>query len=158
MSTSDYLARTRATALTVLTVAGVAAAHAPAARAAAMAQAQRAAKAVSIALEQVGDPYRRGAAGPGAFDCSGLMRYAWGRAGVRLPRVASDQYRHLRKVSWRDLAPGDLIFLFRLGHVAMYVGRGRMVHAPGRGKPVRVDHVAQGWIKAAYNGAARPGV
>ncbi|MET9070411.1 C40 family peptidase [Streptosporangium sandarakinum] len=117
----------------------------------------KAARAVSTAKKQVGDPYRWGASGPGAFDCSGLVRYAWRKAGVSLPRVTTSQYRSVRKkVSWSSLRPGDLLFFYGKGHVGMYVGKGRMVHSPSSGKTVRVVPL-KGYYRSAFSGAVRPG-
>ncbi|MEV0589238.1 C40 family peptidase [Nonomuraea sp. NPDC050310] len=117
----------------------------------------RAAKAVAVAKAQIGDPYRFGATGPGSFDCSGLVQYAWRKAGIRIPRVTHSQYAGIRtKVSWRNLRPGDLMFFSGRGHVGMYVGKGRMVHSPRTGKTVRVEKLS-GWRKRAFAGAVRPG-
>lgn len=118
----------------------------------------RAVKAVKEAKKQVGDPYRWGASGPGAFDCSGLVRYAWRKAGVSLPRITQSQYRSIRKkVSWNSLLPGDLLFFSGKGHVGMYVGKGRMVHSPSSGKTVRIVKL-QGHYRSTFAGAVRPGV
>ncbi|MEU5863841.1 C40 family peptidase [Nonomuraea sp. NPDC047529] len=117
----------------------------------------RAHKAVAVAKHQIGDPYRYGATGPGAFDCSGLVQYAWKKAGVRLPRVTSSQFARIRhKVSWRKLKPGDLMFFNGLGHVGMYVGHGKMIHSPRTGERVRIDKLG-GWRKSSFVGAVRPG-
>ncbi|GII76063.1 hypothetical protein Sru01_10450 [Sphaerisporangium rufum] len=117
----------------------------------------KATKAVSVAKKQVGDPYRWGGNGPNAFDCSGLVRYAWRKAGVKLPRVTGSQYRSVKKkVSWKNLKPGDLMFFYGLGHVGMYVGHGKMVHSPSSGKTVRVEKLGS-YRKRAFVGAARPG-
>lgn len=117
----------------------------------------RAGKAVSAAKKQIGDPYRWGASGPGAFDCSGLVRYAWRKAGVSLPRITHSQYRSIRKkVSWSKLHPGDLLFFSGKGHVGMYVGKGRMVHSPSSGKTVRIVRLA-GYYRSSFAGAVRPG-
>ncbi|MFC4591106.1 C40 family peptidase [Sphaerisporangium corydalis] len=114
--------------------------------------------AVSTAKKQVGDPYRWGATGPGAFDCSGLVLYAWRKAGVRLPRIAASQFRSVRKkVSWKNLKPGDLMFFRGLGHVGMYVGHGKMIHSPHSGARVRIDRLS-GYRRAGFVGAVRPGV
>lgn len=96
-------------------------------------------RAVTTAVAQVGDPYAWGGTGPNAFDCSGLMVYSWARAGVSLPRTSRSQAAALRSVSVRDMRVGDLLF-FRspVGHVAMYIGNGRFVDAPGRGRTVRI--------------------
>ncbi|MET7337739.1 C40 family peptidase [Nonomuraea sp. NPDC005650] len=121
-------------------------------------QKAKARKAVAVAKDQVGDPYRYGATGPGSFDCSGLVQYAWKKAGVKLPRVASSQFARTRnKVSWRNLQPGDLMFFRGLGHVGMYVGKGKMVHSPRTGERVRIDKLG-GWRRASFVGAVRPGM
>jgi cell wall-associated NlpC family hydrolase len=95
--------------------------------------------AVDTALAQVGDPYVWGAAGPDAFDCSGLTQYAYSAAGVSLPHSSRMQAQMGSPVSVNDLQPGDLLFYYRpTSHVAMYVGNGKMVHASTSGKPVQV--------------------
>ncbi|GAA2383307.1 hypothetical protein GCM10010404_44580 [Nonomuraea africana] len=120
-------------------------------------QKMRAAKAVDVAKKQVGDPYRYGGTGPGSFDCSGLVQYAWAKAGIRIPRVTHSQYARIKKkVSWRSLKPGDLMFFRGKGHVGMYVGKGRMIHSPSTGKTVRIEKI-NGWRKASFAGAVRPG-
>ncbi|MEV4750972.1 C40 family peptidase [Streptosporangium sp. NPDC049248] len=117
----------------------------------------RARKAVSTAKKQIGDPYRWGASGPGAFDCSGLVKYAWRKAGVSIPRITHSQYRAIRKkVSWSHLRPGDLMFFSGKGHVGMYVGKGRMVHSPSSGKTVRIVKL-EGYYRSSFAGAVRPG-
>ncbi|MEV8631858.1 C40 family peptidase [Streptosporangium sp. NPDC051023] len=120
-------------------------------------QQARARTAVAAAKKQIGDPYRWGASGPGAFDCSGLVQYAWRKAGVSLPRVTGSQYRAVRKkVSWSRLRPGDLLFFYGKGHVGMYVGHGKMVHSPSSGKTVRIVTL-KGYYRSAFAGAVRPG-
>ncbi|MEV4078699.1 C40 family peptidase [Nonomuraea fuscirosea] len=132
--------------------------HPLAAQAATSVQQRRAAKAVAVAEAQLGDPYRYGATGPAAFDCSGLVQYAWRKAGVTLPRVTGRQYSALRfKVSWSDVRPGDLMFFRGFGHVAMYVGGGRIIHAPRTGERVRLEKLNRSWLKSTFSGAARPG-
>jgi cell wall-associated NlpC family hydrolase len=121
-------------------------------------QAVRAHRAVAAAKKQIGDPYRYGGTGPGSFDCSGLVQYAWKKAGVKLPRVASTQFVRTRhKVSWRNLKPGDLMFFNGLGHVGMYVGHGKMIHSPRTGERVRIEKLS-GWRKSSFVGAVRPGI
>jgi peptidoglycan DL-endopeptidase CwlO len=115
----------------------------------------RAARAVTFALAQRGKPYRWGAEGPGAFDCSGLTWAAWRAAGVAIPRTAAGQFAGLPRVRGR-LQPGDLLIYHSRGpsrrHVATVVGPGRMVEALGRGVPVRSTSIRGGWL-----GAVRPG-
>ncbi|MGW0482462.1 C40 family peptidase [Nonomuraea sp. NPDC003214] len=121
-------------------------------------QKAKARKAVAVAKKQIGDPYRYGATGPGSFDCSGLVQYAWKKAGVKIPRVTNSQFARIRKkVSYKHLQPGDLMFFRGLGHVGMYVGDGKMVHSPRTGQRVRVEKL-RGWRKASFAGAVRPGL
>lgn len=121
-------------------------------------QAARARKAVAAAKAQIGDPYRYGGTGPGAFDCSGLVQYAWKKAGVKIPRVTHSQYARIRtKISWKHLKPGDLLFFRGRGHVGMYIGNGKMVHSPSTGKRVSIQKLG-GWRKASFAGAVRPGM
>jgi peptidoglycan DL-endopeptidase CwlO len=112
----------------------------------------RAVAALNFALKQLGKPYLWGAEGPHRYDCSGLMWAAYRSPGAdyfSLPRVAKDQYYATRHntVDRSALLPGDLIF-FASGsswttvhHVGMYVGNGRMVHAPTTGDVVKVSTV-----------------
>jgi cell wall-associated NlpC family hydrolase len=114
-----------------------------------------AARAVAFAMRQRGKPYRWGAQGPGAFDCSGLTWAAWRAAGVTIPRTAAGQLASLPHVPGR-LRPGDLVIYRTAGptrrHVAMVVGPGRMVEALGRGIPIRSTSLRPGYL-----GAVRPG-
>ncbi|MEA2535489.1 MAG: peptidoglycan DL-endopeptidase CwlO [Actinomycetota bacterium] len=112
-----------------------------------------AARAVETALKELGRPYRYGALGPSTFDCSGLTKFAYGAAGIVLPHSAAAQYGSGRRVNRNQLQPGDLIFWKGLGHVGMYIGAGRMVHAPQTGELVTITSIDQG----AYLGAVRPG-
>ena len=114
----------------------------------------RAAAAVSYAMAQVGKAYVYGAAGPSAFDCSGLTMMAWAQAGVGLPHSSSAQSGTGTRVSADQLQPGDLVFYYSpISHVGMYIGNGQMVHAPNTGSVVNVTSVNFG--KAV--GFARPG-
>ncbi|WUJ68734.1 NlpC/P60 family protein [Kribbella soli] len=114
----------------------------------------RAAIAVNAALSQLGDPYVWGADGPSSYDCSGLMMYAWGKAGVSLSHSSKAQTGEGRPVSKSDLMPGDLIFYYSpVSHVAMYLGNGRIVHAPRPGKSVEIAPMDE----MPFNSAVRPG-
>jgi cell wall-associated NlpC family hydrolase len=114
----------------------------------------RAGTAVSAALSQLGDPYVWGADGPSSYDCSGLMMYAWGKAGVSLSHSSKAQASEGRRVSKDQLMPGDLIFYYSpISHVAMYIGNGRIVHAPRPGKSVETAPMDE----MPYNTAVRPG-
>lgn len=110
-----------------------------------------------VAKKQIGAPYRWGAAGPKAFDCSGLVQYAWRKAGVRLPRTTWAMLSAVKKkVSWRNLKAGDLVFTSGGGHVGIYVGNGKMIHAPHSGARVRIDRL-DSYRKRTFVGAVRPG-
>jgi cell wall-associated NlpC family hydrolase len=119
----------------------------------------QAAAAVRAALDQVGKPYLWGATGPGSFDCSGLVRWAYAQAGVPLPRTSREQFRAAPPVVDGGLRPGDLVFWATdptdpatIHHVGLYVGQALMVHAPHTGALVRVDPLRPG----GYAGATRP--
>lgn len=102
----------------------------------------RAALAVAAVRQLVGAPYVWGATGPNAFDCSGLMQYAYGRAGVALPRTSQEQLNSGPHVPLDQASPGDLVFYRSdASHVGMYVGGGQVVHAPYPGARVRYDPV-----------------
>lgn len=99
--------------------------------------------ALAYAAEQIGKPYELGAAGPDAFDGSGLAFRAWAEAGRPVPRTSQDQWRTLPKVPLTDLRPGDLV-LYRpdATHVALYAGQGHVIHAPHPGAPVELTPLA----------------
>jgi cell wall-associated NlpC family hydrolase len=110
--------------------------------------------AVDFALDQVGDAYVYGAAGPDAWDCSGLTMGAWGAAGVSLPHSSSAQMSSGTPVSYEELQPGDLVFYYQpVSHVALYIGNGQIVHASNPSDPVNVASVDS----MPYSGAVRPG-
>lgn len=99
-------------------------------------------RAARIARTQLGVPYRYGGASPAGFDCSGLVMWAYGRLGISLPHNAAALYGVGRAVPRSALRPGDLLFFHGLGHVGIYLGRGRMVHAPQSGRRVEVQALA----------------
>jgi len=96
-------------------------------------------RAVELARTQLGVPYSYGGATPSGFDCSGLVSWVYGRLGVALPHNAAALYDIGRPVARDELRPGDLIFFSGLGHVGMYIGRGRMIHAPRSGERVEIQ-------------------
>ncbi len=109
---------------------------------------------VEFAFRQLGKPYRWGAAGPHSYDCSGLTLAAWQVAGVGLPHNAAGQYGSTAHVSRADLRPGDLVFFYGpISHVGVYIGNGRMIHAPEYGENVRVASIDAQPI----HGYSRPG-
>jgi cell wall-associated NlpC family hydrolase len=111
--------------------------------------------AVSAAYSAIGTPYHFAGETPGvAFDCSGLTKWAWGRAGVSLPHQSGGQYASVPHVSRDQVQPGDLIFYYSpIGHVGIYVGGGMMIHAQNTGTTVKVATVH--WNKVV--GIGRPG-
>jgi cell wall-associated NlpC family hydrolase len=93
-----------------------------------------------VALAQRGDPYRYGASGPNAFDCSGLTKYSYGRAGRSIPRTTDEQKAGLRAIPKSAKRRGDIILFVDHGnayHAAIYIGHGRIVHASRSGTPVK---------------------
>ncbi len=114
----------------------------------------RAGVAVKAALSQLGVRYVFGAKSPGvAFDCSGLTSYAWGVAGVGIPRVSRMQYAELTKIPTAAAQPGDLIFSYNpISHVGLYLGSGQMVSAPRTGDVVKISAVY--WSRVV--GVVRP--
>ncbi|MFF8429131.1 NlpC/P60 family protein [Streptomyces sp. NPDC016566] len=102
----------------------------------------RAAAAVAAARSALGRPYVWGATGPSGFDCSGLMQWSYGHAGIHLPRTSQEQRYAGRQIPLSQARPGDLVvYRSDASHVAMYVGNGRVIHAPYPGAPVRYDPV-----------------
>jgi cell wall-associated NlpC family hydrolase len=99
----------------------------------------RATAVLSTAASLKGRPYRYGATGPKAFDCSGYVKYVYARNGIKLPRTAQQQYRASRKISKSQIRKGDLVFFggAHKYHVAVYAGDGMIWHAPSSGKTVR---------------------
>lgn len=97
---------------------------------------------VSIAEQYVGVPYVYGGKTPKGFDCSGLMQYVYKKVGIKIPRTSQDQAHAGIAIKEADLSPGDLI-LSDWGegansHVAMYVGKGKLIEAPRTGLDVRI--------------------
>ena len=110
------------------------------------------AQALQAALTRVGDPYVWGAAGPGQFDCSGLVVWAFAQEGIALPHYTGSLWNSGMHVARSDLEPGDLVFFFSdISHVGIYIGDGMMIDAPDFGETVRVEPVY--W--SAYVGAVR---
>ncbi|NUW29920.1 C40 family peptidase [Nonomuraea sp. SMC257] len=113
--------------------------------------------ALQFAFAQIGKPYRFGGTGPGSYDCSGLTQAAWRAAGVSLPRTTWTQWGWgaARRVPLNALQPGDLLFSKGLGHMGMYAGDGKMVHAPQTGDVIKISDL-DGYWRGRLVGAIRP--
>jgi cell wall-associated NlpC family hydrolase len=113
---------------------------------------------VANALSMLGQPYRYGGDMPGGFDCSGLVQYAAGGAGIWVPRTALEQLRYGRPIARGDLRAGDLVFL-HLKHKELHVGIAldgdRFVHAPSTGGYIRVDSLARAPYDRGFTAARR---
>jgi peptidoglycan DL-endopeptidase CwlO len=111
------------------------------------------AKALRYAVAQIGKPYKWGAEGPKAYDCSGLTSRAWSHAGRRIPRTSQAQWARLPRVPLTKLRPGDLVLYYpKATHVALYLGKGLVVQAPRPGTTVKVSPIAANPLL----GAVRP--
>jgi cell wall-associated NlpC family hydrolase len=115
----------------------------------------RRARVVAVAHKALGVPYRWGGASPASgFDCSGLVQWAYRQVGVRLPHYSYGQWRYGRPVSRRGLRAGDLVFFSGLGHVGIYIGHNRLIHAPHAGARVSVAPLS-GWYARSFVGGRR---
>ncbi len=98
----------------------------------------RAQTAINFALAQLGEPYGWGGTGPSRWDCSGLVMKSWAAAGISLPRVVGPQYAATKPISASQLQPGDLVFYGDMSHDGIYLGKGRVIHAPRPGRSVEI--------------------
>lgn len=113
---------------------------------------------VANATAMLGQPYRYGGAQPGGFDCSGLVAYAAGRAGIYMPRTAQEQRRAGVPVRRSELRAGDLVFMHLKGkelHVGIAIDAQRFVHAPASGGRVRIDSLDRVPYSTGFSGARR---
>jgi murein DD-endopeptidase len=110
----------------------------------------------------MGKPYRFGGSSPAGFDCSGLVQYSYRQAGVTLPHNTDKQRSASRAVNLSDLRRGDLLFFNqegkKYGHVGMYIGDGKFVHAPSSGKSVRSDRLDSPYWKKHLSEVRRPAI
>ena len=111
----------------------------------------RAKKAIDFALAQLGEPYVYGGAGPNSWDCSGLLMKAWAAAGVSIPRVVGPQMAAAKSIPMSELQPGDLVAYASMSHIGMYLGNGKVVHAPRPGRNVEITGLS-GFSKAGRVG------
>jgi len=112
------------------------------------------------AADLVGIPYKWGGETPrGGFDCSGLVFYSYQRVGFDVPRTAAEQSVAARPVPIDSLRPGDLVFFHVLSnavdHVGIYLGGGRFVHAPRKGRVVTASNLDDSYYRARFVGAGR---
>ena len=115
---------------------------------------------VHSARQHLGLPYIWGGENPDrGFDCSGLIKFTFQEFDVKLPHRADLQFNYGTRVEKSELAPGDVVFFatggYPIGHVGIYVGEGQFIHAPRRGKPVKLDSINRGYYKRRYVGARR---
>ena len=119
----------------------------------ATAVAREQAKVVAFAKHYLGVRYRYGGTSPaGGFDCSGFTRFVYAHFGIDLPHYSGGQFAEGRRVSRAGLRPGDLVFFRGLGHVGIYVGGGRFIHAPHTGTVVSIMPLS---AHPSYDGARR---
>jgi peptidoglycan DL-endopeptidase CwlO len=110
---------------------------------------------VRFARRFLGTPYSYGGTSPASgFDCSGFTRFVYAHFGIVLPHWSGSQFGLGRRISRSRLRPGDLVFFDGVGHVGIYVGGGRFIHAPHTGTRVAIDPL-DGWYAARYDGARR---
>jgi len=116
----------------------------------------RAGVALRFAVQQIGDSYVWGAAGPIKWDCSGLTMRSFQQAGVRLPHSSRAQYSYGRSITRSNLQPGDLVFFGSpISHVGIYIGKNKMVHAPRPGARVQIAEFGNYFGRKKYVGARR---
>ena len=113
------------------------------------------ARAAKFSLRFRGTPYVWAGTTPRGFDCSGFTRFVYAHMGIGLPHSSYAQWTMGRHVGRHALRPGDLVFFDGLGHVGLWIGHGRFIHAPQTGDVVSVASLSHGWYAAAYSGAVR---
>lgn len=112
------------------------------------------AKVVEAALSREDAKYRAGGSGPTGFDCSGLVKWSFGQAGVKLKHGSANQIKQVTRITKKDLMPGDLVFSGRsnggIQHVSLYIGDGKVIHATygsaSRKNQVRIDNLDSSWV------------
>lgn len=116
-------------------------------------------RAVGVAMKQRGDRYSYGAAGPSAFDCSGLIYYSYRKAGFKVPRTSGAQAGHTRRIAKKKMRKGDLMFFQsggRVYHAGIFLRWGKggpvMLHAPSTGRNVTVE---KAWTSSWFGGTLR---
>jgi len=115
---------------------------------------------VSVAVELLGSPYRRGGNTKEGFDCSGFVQYVYEKLGIYLPRTSAAQFEISRKVTAEELKPGDLLFFKtswfnEISHVGIYIESSRFIHAPSSGRQVCYADLRQEYWSARLVGIGR---
>jgi len=114
---------------------------------------------IDIALEQLGKPYRYGGSGPYSFDCSGLVHYAYSKAGIDIPRNSAAQLNYAAPIPKDNLSPGDLVFFSisrnKVSHVGIYLNNNRFIHSPSPGKRVQIVNMNNPYWQNRFVTAAR---
>jgi cell wall-associated NlpC family hydrolase len=116
-------------------------------------------QAAIVAVRQVGVPYRYGGSTVKGFDCSGLVQFAYAKAGKSIPRTTADQWHQMSPVSADNLRVGDLLFFRidgRISHVGLYLGSRRFVHAPSSGREVTIAGLDSDFYRKAFVRGGRP--
>lgn len=114
---------------------------------------------VSYAKTFLGCSYVYGGSGPSSFDCSGFTQYVYKHFGKSIPRTSASQYASCKKISKSSLQPGDLVFFTNggsgVGHVAIYMGNGQIIHAANSSRGVCTDSLNSSYYTSHYVGAGR---
>ncbi|GAA4625539.1 C40 family peptidase [Actinoallomurus vinaceus] len=110
---------------------------------------------LKFACAQLGKSYVFGGAGPNVWDCSGITMVAFAKVGIKLNHWVPDQYDASKRVSKADLQPGDLVFFHDLGHMGIYVGNGKFLHAPHTGDVVKISNLSDAWYSSTWVGGGR---
>jgi len=116
-------------------------------------------QAAVVAVRQLGVPYRYGGSTSDGFDCSGLVQFAYSKAGKSIPRTTSGQWRNLQPVAATKLQVGDLLFFNiegKVAHVGLYLGSRRFVHAPSTGREVTIEELDSAYYSSAFVRGGRP--
>ncbi len=116
-------------------------------------------QAAVVAVRQLGVPYRYGGSTTEGFDCSGLVHYAYSKAGKSIPRTTAGQWQSLRPVAANSLRVGDILFFNidgKVSHVGLYLGSRRFVHAPSTGREVTIAELDSAYYRRAFVRGGRP--
>ena len=116
-------------------------------------------QAAVVAVRQLGVPYRYGGSTSKGFDCSGLVHYAYSKAGKSIPRTTAGQWQNLQPVAANGLRVGDILFFNiegKVSHVGLYLGSRRFVHAPSSGREVTIAELDSAYYRKVFVRGGRP--